>query len=69
MEDKCDWHGSAPNAEQYEQAMAELTQALAELEAVVLSIGEPKFRAKQIFQCQNKLRSAECDRYGDMFFR
>ena len=32
MEDKCDWHGSAPNAEQYEQAMAELDKALAELE-------------------------------------
>lgn len=32
MEDKCDWHGSAPNAEQYEQAMAELNAALAELE-------------------------------------
>ncbi|MBR5438179.1 MAG: transketolase [Clostridia bacterium] len=33
MEDKCDWHGTAPNAEQYEQAMAELDAALAELEA------------------------------------
>ena len=33
MEDKCDWHGSAPNAEQYEQAMAELDAALAGLEA------------------------------------
>ncbi len=32
MEDKCDWHGSAPNAEQYEQAMAELDAAIAELE-------------------------------------
>ncbi len=32
MEDKCDWHGSAPNAEQYAQAMAELDAALAELE-------------------------------------
>ncbi len=32
MEDKCDWHGSAPNAEQYEQAMTELDAALAELE-------------------------------------
>lgn len=32
MEDKCDWHGSAPNAEQYEQAMAELDAALNELE-------------------------------------
>ena len=31
MEDKCDWHGSAPNAEQYEQAMAELDAALKEL--------------------------------------
>ncbi|MBQ5970701.1 MAG: transketolase [Clostridia bacterium] len=33
MEDKCEWHGSAPNAEQYEQAMAELNAALAEVEA------------------------------------
>ena len=33
MEDQCSWHGTAPNAEQYEQAMAELNQALAELEA------------------------------------
>ncbi len=33
MEDKCDWHGTAPNADQYEQAMAELDAALAELEA------------------------------------
>ena len=33
MEDQVSWHGSAPNAEQYEQAMSELTQALAELEA------------------------------------
>ena len=33
MEDKCDWHGAAPNAEQYEIAMAELKAALAELEA------------------------------------
>ena len=32
MEDKCDWHGSAPNAEQYAQAMAELDAALKELE-------------------------------------
>ena len=32
MEDKCDWHGSAPNAEQYEQAMAELDATAAELE-------------------------------------
>ena len=32
MEDKCDWHGSAPNAEQYGIAMAELDKALAELE-------------------------------------
>lgn len=32
MEDKCDWHGSAPNAEQYEIAMAELDKAMAELE-------------------------------------
>ena len=33
MEDKCDWHGTAPNAEQYETAMAELKAALAEQEA------------------------------------
>lgn len=32
MEDKCDWHGSAPNAEQYEQTMKELGDALAALE-------------------------------------
>ncbi len=32
MEDKCDWHGSAPNAEQYAQAMAELDKAMSELE-------------------------------------
>ena len=33
MEDQVSWHGTAPNAEQYEQAMSELTKALAELEA------------------------------------
>ena len=33
MEDHCSWHGTAPNSEQYEQAMAELQAALAELEA------------------------------------
>lgn len=33
MEDKCAWHGTAPNAEQYQQAMDELKAALAELEA------------------------------------
>lgn len=33
MEDQVSWHGSAPNAEQYEQAMSELSQALKELEA------------------------------------
>lgn len=33
MENKCEWHGAAPNAEQYEQAMAELDAALAGLEA------------------------------------
>ena len=33
MVDKCEWHGAAPNAEQYEQAMAELDAALAGLEA------------------------------------
>ncbi len=33
MEDKASWHGSAPNDEQYEIAMAELREALAALEA------------------------------------
>ena len=33
MEDQVSWHGTAPNAEQYEQAMSELNAALAELEA------------------------------------
>ncbi len=33
MEDECDWHGSAPNADQYATAMAELEKAMAELEA------------------------------------
>lgn len=33
MENVCDWHGTAPNAEQYEIAMNELKAALAELEA------------------------------------
>lgn len=33
MEDHVGWHGTAPNAEQYEQAMSELNAALAELEA------------------------------------
>ena len=33
MEDQVSWHGAAPNAEQYEQAMAELKAQLAELEA------------------------------------
>ena len=33
MEDQISWHGTAPNAEQYEQAMAELKAKLAELEA------------------------------------
>ncbi len=33
MEDQVSWHGAAPNAEQYEQAMSELKAALAELEA------------------------------------
>ena len=32
MENQCGWHGSAPNDEQYEQAMAELTATLKELE-------------------------------------
>ncbi len=33
MENQCAWHGSAPNTEQYEQAMSELRTALAEIEA------------------------------------
>ncbi len=33
MENQASWHGTAPNAEQYEIAMGELNQALAELEA------------------------------------
>lgn len=33
MEDQCSWHGTAPNAEQYEQAMNELKAQLAEVEA------------------------------------
>ncbi len=33
MENECGWHGTAPNQEQYEQAMQELNAALAELEA------------------------------------
>ncbi len=33
MENKCDWHGKAPNAEEYEIAMAELTAECARLEA------------------------------------
>ena len=32
MEDRCNWHGVAPNQEQYEAAMAELTARLQELE-------------------------------------
>ena len=32
MENQCNWHGVAPNAEQYEAAMAELTAHLQELE-------------------------------------
>ncbi|MBE6852938.1 MAG: transketolase [Ruminococcus sp.] len=33
MEDKCSWHGTAPNKEQYDQAMAELNERLSSLEA------------------------------------
>ncbi|MDD6276342.1 MAG: transketolase [Clostridia bacterium] len=33
MENQCSWHGTAPNAEQYEQAMSELQAKLTELEA------------------------------------
>ena len=32
MEDNCDWHGTAPNQEQYETAIAELDEELAKLE-------------------------------------
>ena len=32
MENQCSWHGSAPNAEKYEIAMAELTAVLKDLE-------------------------------------
>ena len=32
MENQCNWHGSAPNKEQYDAAMAELTARLQELE-------------------------------------
>ena len=34
MENVAGWHGVAPNDEQYEQAMAELKQQLAELEGM-----------------------------------
>ena len=33
MENQVGWHGTAPNAEQYEIAMNELRKQLAELEA------------------------------------
>lgn len=33
MENQCGWHGKAPNAEQYEQAMAELDAAMKSIEA------------------------------------
>lgn len=33
MENSVDWHGKAPNDEQYETAMKELQAKLAELEA------------------------------------
>ena len=33
MEDKCSWHGTAPNKEQYDQAMAELNARIHELNA------------------------------------
>lgn len=33
MEDEASWHGSAPNKEQYEQAIQELDEALSKLEA------------------------------------
>ena len=34
MEDKVNWHGSAPNDELYEQAVAEITAAIAEIDAM-----------------------------------
>ncbi|MBE6841889.1 MAG: transketolase [Ruminococcus sp.] len=33
MENKCSWHGTAPNKEQYDQAMEELNARIAELES------------------------------------
>ena len=33
MENECDWHGSAPKLDQYNQAMEELNKTLADLEA------------------------------------
>ena len=33
MEDKCSWHGTAPNKEQYDQAMQELNARINELES------------------------------------
>ncbi len=33
MENKCSWHGTAPNKEQYDQAMEELNARIAQLEA------------------------------------
>lgn len=33
MENQCGWHGKAPNAEQYEQAMAELDAAMKAIDA------------------------------------
>ena len=33
MENQAGWHGSAPNAEQYEQAIKELDEAISQLEA------------------------------------
>ena len=33
MENKVNWHGSAPNKEQYDEAMAELDAAIAALDA------------------------------------
>ncbi len=35
MENEAGWHGSAPNEEQYKQAIAELDAKIAELEAVL----------------------------------
>ena len=35
MENRAEWHGSAPNEEQFNQAIAELDAKIAELEAAL----------------------------------